>query len=269
MRGVIRLGFALSVAVLATLLYAGPIKMGQGTFTHTIDTLTDTAQVIGFTPSSAVNAMVYLDSFSVGTDTCVATYTADANATIAEICAGLVANIISSCAGLFTAGDSTTYYSVQSLDAGVAWTIVSVDTTQSAAADTSLLQATTTGSSTDSATIPMFSMQYPEEYSALYGAITLQVANSEDDGYGKSLIATVVLNKYFNGTSTMVDSAYGTSLPLTLSPAWGKDTTGGGVDLDTMWGEYLEVRVTVADSMTESTTASYEHKVDWNLIPRK
>ena len=44
--------FAGAIAILATLLYAGPVKVGEAIFTHTIDTLTDTASVIGFTPST-------------------------------------------------------------------------------------------------------------------------------------------------------------------------------------------------------------------------
>lgn len=185
---------------------------------------------------------------------------------VAMVCDSMVAALnLTACSTLLTATDSTTTWYIQGDVAGMAFDFYVGDS----ATDTSTTQDTVTSFSTGAYdTLGLFSMSSPNQYNSLYGDIILYPSNTTDSGYGLDDTAYLVLKSVFGGSYLTLDSNKSVGLPCTLHVAIGPDTTGGGVDPDTLWRENLVVISHVVDSCTVRSAGPYDHEIWYRFIRR-
>jgi len=188
--------------------------------------------------------------------------------TIASVCDGMVAtiNALDSINLRLTAANSgDTVVTVTSDVNGIAFTFDIADT----AMDTTYTRGNYATWTSAQDTIPLFSMSLPNTFHTLYGDITIRASDSATSGYGTLDTGKIWLESYddVNGYLT-IDSGYAEGLPYTLHVAWGQDTTGGAVDLDTLWREGLRIIVLVSDSSTHPGLDTVSHNIEWEFILR-
>jgi hypothetical protein len=203
-------------------------------------------------------------------------------ATVAMICDTMVAKINAD-AGLdsfMTAADATTSYTVTSDDAGVLFFGASfggtgASLTADSLQDTTHTQANVTSQSSYQDTIDLISLIYDDFDMAGYQLVAIldssttvaQGLGLSDSGY--LWLYTTRRIGYGSDSVEMflLDSAVANSLPLRLECKVGADTTGGGVDPDTLFKERFQLVYRVTD--TASDTVMNPHcslYVDLKLI---
>lgn len=190
---------------------------------------------------------------------------------VADVCDSMTASLNASANldSFVTAYDSTTFYIVQSDDAGVLFFVAIKDTSQ----DTTTSQTNVTSYSTYQDTFKVVRMVWDDfEIAGIdFWAILDSSVTTTNQGLGLSDSGYVwiyaVRNVHGNEQLTLIDSAVRNALPCSLHILITADTTGGGVDPDSMWYEYWSLAYRIADTASDTVmNPSYTIYVDYKLI---
>ena len=154
------------------------------------------------------------------------------------------------------ANSGDTVYTVTSDRKGYDITLSPGDTIQKG--DTTVLTANKASWTHHTDTIPLFSM-YQNGWKGMWGRIIIPASANTEKGYGTLDSCYVKLNAvtgYGQRFAVLNDSS--NHIPDTFFLA--------KIDNDTLWKEYLELVVKVADSATD-TALTANHDIGWYLIP--
>jgi len=257
----------MGVFVLAVVALSGSYSHRTLTAYLSVVETGDTAQVMKFTPSTAVDGYTYKDTFEMNADadSVEVSWTAPGSATdVAMVCDSMAAAVnLSACSTYVTAYDSTTFWIAVSDDPGLAFDVFLADT----ASDTTTTQANVTSKSTSSDTLglcPLFAGD-GGHVNAMYGRFILQASHKTAQGVGLSDSGFLYLFTEFANEYLELDSDSSSGLPCTL-----RVELPSAAGTDTLFKEHLYVAYRITDTASDTTyTIPYEIDVDYLLFNEK
>ena len=162
-----------------------------------------------------------------------------------------------------TANDSTTKYTVISDDVGLDIKFCPTDTSQ----DTTYVQLNVASANNVTDTIYLPPIMYSDlSADAFYGRFILEPSVDTAQGIGDSDSGYLILYTMFANELKEIARDSAASLPCTLRVAIGTDTTGGGVDPDTLFNYGLAIVYAIMDTASDTTvTVYYELTADYEI----